>query len=198
MRHLPMEAAFVLIGFPVIALALPQNPRPDDTVPPDLLTLKPPAEISEVPAVDQSSFMSDERLIQDLHAFNSAEIRKATLAESMARSDKVRALAKHLLEDHQKAEALVGQQAERLGLVLPAALPAEKQLEVDQLAASDGSFDQRYLASIAIQNGVAILHLDLAEKTDRDVRRLSDTLLPTLKRHADEVRRLQDTLASAK
>lgn len=201
MQLIPMEAALVLIGFPVIALALPLQPWPSDMAnPPDALIQKPllPPDIPDVPATDQSSFMSDERLIQDLHAFNAAEIRKGILAETMAISEKVKALAKQVLVDHLRAEVLVDKEAERLGIVLLPALPAEKQLEVDQLAASGGSFDQQYLASLTTQNEVAILHLDLGEKTDRGVRRLNDTLLPMFQRHSAQAKRLSENVASAK
>jgi predicted outer membrane protein len=136
--------------------------------------------------------ITDKALLKEMHAINLAEIEEAALAEERARSEPVKIYSRELKREHAKADALVTQEAERLGIVLDDALPNDQQSAIDRLKEIDtADFDRTFLQTTVDQNELMISKVDTAEKADNRVRRLCDRLLPELHQQAMDAKRLE-------
>jgi putative membrane protein len=126
-------------------------------------------------------------ILKELHAANLAEIQEGRLAEEKATSVKVRRYGKLLAKDHTEADKLVMRDAQKLSVNLSDTLPDAQRSEVDALRSAAGpDFDRTFIADI-----------EVAPKDNDTIRRLSDKLIPELRKHERDAQRLGNDVAKA-
>jgi putative membrane protein len=115
------------------------------------------------------------------------EVEIAKLAADKASDPQVKSFAQMLVDDHTAANDKLRQIASSHNVPLPAALPADKKKEIDQLGKLSGAdFDRQFVKTVGIKDH----HHDIDEfekaaksaKSD-DVRDFAQSTLPTLKKH---------------
>ncbi|SMB89812.1 DUF4142 domain-containing protein [Deinococcus hopiensis] len=89
---------------------------------------------------------TDGLFLQAITGSNLFEIQSSQVALSKATTPALKAYAQHLIDDHQKAQAMVSTLAAARGVPLPKVLPPELMLKVNTLAMMDGAaFEKAYL-----------------------------------------------------
>ena len=115
------------------------------------------------------------------------EVEIGKLAATKATDAAVKSFAQMLVDDHTAANDKLRQIASSHNVALPAALPADKKKEIEQLGKLSGAeFDRQFVKTVGIKDH----HHDIDEfekaaksaKSD-DVRDFAQSTLPTLKKH---------------
>jgi putative membrane protein len=180
-----MEPAMRIIPLLVIALiviALALTARADET---------------DEPALSDQEL----RAFAQVHAVNDLEIRVGKLAVGRG-SPPVEAYAKHLIADHEKADAELMALAREHGADVPAfapVAPADQAaatidaVQADVLASLSGStFDRTYLTMMVEDHTRELAKLDdeLGKRGDADAMALLARARPMVARHAAEAKQL--------
>jgi putative membrane protein len=137
-------------------------------------------------------------LLAELHAANLAEIQKGQIALDRASDSKVRKFATELVNDHTAADKLVSQCAQKQGLTLSDTLPVEVQKQVDDLRATQTDFDRSFVRTEAQAHTKVISDVEAAIRAsdNEDTKKLCQKLLPKLRAHEAEAKRLDQRLAN--
>jgi putative membrane protein len=196
-------AASLGLSLPPLAFAQSADPIPTPTAAPagDLqktlprdtrLPLSGPTMPSEVEHPGDSA-----SLLAELHAVNIAEIRQGEIAQERATDSKVRKYAMMLVNDHTAADKLVMQCAQKQGLTLSDDLPLDVQKQIDDLRANQGDFDRDFVSGEAHAHAKVISDVEAAIRAsdNEDTKKLCQKLLPKLRTHEAEAKRLDQRLA---
>jgi putative membrane protein len=155
------------------------------------------AEESEEPALSDQEL----RALAQVHAVNGLEIKVGQLAVGRG-SPPVEAYAKHLIADHEKADAELMAIVREHGATVPEyapAGPAEQSaltldaVQADVLASLSGSsFDRTYLTMMVEDHNRELAKLDdmLAKRGDADAMACIARARPMVARHAAEAKQL--------
>ena len=161
------------------------------------LALTARADEMEEPALSDQEL----RALAQLHAVNGLEIRVGRLAVGHG-SPPVEAYAKHLIADHEKADAELMAIAREHGATVPEyapSAPADQSaaaldaVQSDVLASLSGpTFDRTYLTMMVEDHKRALAKLDdaLAKRGDADAMALLARARPMVAQHAAEARQL--------
>jgi putative membrane protein len=202
-RVLFSAVASVGLSLPPIASAQSTGPAPTPTAVPtgDIqktlprdthLPLSAPTMPSEVEHPGDSA-----SLLSELHAANLAAIREGEIAQERASDSKVRKYATMLVNDHTAADKLVMQCAQKQGLTLSNELPVDVQKQIDDLRATQGDFDRSFVSAEAQAHAKVISDVEAAIRAsdNEDTKKLCQKLLPKLRAHEAEAKRLDQRLA---
>lgn len=121
------------------------------------------------------------------------EVSAGTAAQSNAVNDRVKANGSMMVTDHTKANTELMALASSKGVTLPAALPADQQKHLDDMAKMKGkAFDSHYISMMMNDHkkDIAEFEKEANSGMDADLKAWAAKTLPTLKMHRDSVQAL--------
>lgn len=121
------------------------------------------------------------------------EVRLADQAAKHASDDKIKAFAKHLSEDHSRANAKLSEFARLQKVAVVAGQEKETREKLDRLSKLKGNdYDREFLKMMVADHEKAISLFESQSKsgTDGDLKKFAADTLPTLKKHLEEAREL--------
>jgi putative membrane protein len=126
------------------------------------------------------------------------EIDASNLAQSRASSGQVKAFAAQMIQDHRAAEAKLQQQAQRLGVQLPATPLQKDQQALAKLGQLKGAeFDRAYAQQVGVdahQDAVALFRKAADDAKDDGVKSFARETLPTLEHHLEMAQKMASQL----
>ncbi len=131
-------------------------------------------------------------LIKSAHA-GMAEVKMAELAAERASSEEVKEYARHILEDHQKANERVKDIASQQGITLPSDMDAKQKAAYDRLSKLSGEeFDRAFTREMVRDHKQDVSEFRRASKTARnpEVKEFASNTLPTLQQHLKRAQEL--------
>jgi putative membrane protein len=137
--------------------------------------------------------LSDEDFVAKVASSGLMEIESARSAVGQTNSDRVKKYAKHMIEDHTKANQELMALAARKGLRVPQGM-SEKHF--DQLKSlsklTDNEFNTAYAKNQVAAHEEAVKLFENASKSlkDADLKAFAEKTLPTLKHHLEMARDL--------
>ncbi|MCL4183241.1 MAG: DUF4142 domain-containing protein [Burkholderiaceae bacterium] len=132
----------------------------------------------------------DRLFVQLAGAGNLAEVQAARLADSKARNDDTKRLARHMVQDHTAANERLEALAQRSGIPMPTDVAPEHRAMRERLEAIDGAtFDLEYLRGQLVdhQKTVQLLQWHLSFGQEAELLRFSAALLPQILQHLEMV-----------
>jgi putative membrane protein len=145
--------------------------------------------------------MTDRNFVEDMAAGGRAEVELAKLAQQKASNKQVKTFAAMLARDHTKAGDELKTVATQANIDLSTIDTEEGKDERDRLAKlSGGEFDREYIKMMVDKHEKTVNDVEgKAERSDNDhVKQWAAKTLPTLKKHLEEARQIQDTLEKRK
>lgn len=151
----------------------------------------------------------DQRFITSAAAAGMFEVSASKLAMERARSEDLKAYAKHLVTDHEQANTELMALAKQKGVSVGSGPTAAQQSQLDRMNQLQGNaFDTAYVQAVGIKaHREDIVLFEKTSKTskDADLKAFATKTLPTLREHlataqgipAKASARLQDPIASA-
>lgn len=122
------------------------------------------------------------------------EIDASNLAQSRASSPAVKSFATQMIQDHRAAEAKLKQQAQRLGVQLPATPLQKDQQTLAKLGQLKGAeFDRAYAEQVGVdahQDAVALFRKAADDAKDDGVKSFARQTLPTLEHHLEMAQKM--------
>jgi putative membrane protein len=116
------------------------------------------------------------------------EVEAGKLAQQQAVSKDIKSYAKHIIEDHSKANEELKSYASRKNISLPASLDKDSQEKIDKLKEKKGKeFDQEYIDFMVKDHKEDINDFEDASKDAKDpeLKAWVDKTLPTLRHHLE-------------
>lgn len=191
--RLPVVSAAVLLG---LAACGPQPREQDAGAPAAQAPAPEPAAAAAPPSMPPADYVAA-AAVSDLY-----EIEAARIAQERSQNDEVKALAQMIATDHEKSandlKAAVSQTGQTL--TIPAALPADRQAQIEALnAATPTDFDAVWLTQqVQAHEQALLLHQRYAQNGDlAALKAFAAATAPVIQRHLDQVRQLRDRTISA-
>jgi putative membrane protein len=138
-------------------------------------------------------------LVQAAEA-NLAEIEAGRLAESKASNSEVKQFGQHMVDDHSKANAELGDLAHKKGLTLPTR-PGEMHTKAaaDLADLNGADFDRKYMDMMVTDHEKAVsLFESHTDASDADVKAFAEKTLPTLRHHLQMAKDVRGKLGAPK
>jgi putative membrane protein len=151
-------------------------------------------------AAPYSKGSPDQAFFDKAAQINLTEISAGRLALSKSSNPEVDLFAKHMVEDHSKANGELTSLADKKRVKLPTHLDQDHQKAVDQLSGKSGKeFDQAYSEMMVTGHVNAISLYQEAAKgsVDPDVRSYAQSSLKMLQNHLQMARDLKSTVGAA-
>ena len=128
----------------------------------------------------------DRKFVEQAASTNLAEIKMGSLALEKSSDPQVKAFAKKMVNDHQKAYDNLRQIADAQNMPMPTAVETKDQAEYDRLSKMEGrQFDQAFSQLMVKGHDQAVsMFTNASNNLDNDqLRNYAATTLPTLKEH---------------
>jgi putative membrane protein len=142
--------------------------------------------------------LGDKRFVREAGNAGVYETQAAQVAMKRARSPKVKAYARMLLKDHEKANDELRRLAASKSVELQRELPQQLRGRVQALErAKPDAFDRDFIQKVGLDDHASDIELferDGLRATDGDVKAFSEKTLPVLKAHRAEAQTLLDGL----
>jgi putative membrane protein len=128
----------------------------------------------------------DGMLVQEAIQRGIAEMEMATLAESKAEADTVRAFARRMLDDHGRLNDRLTQAARSLGVEVPSVPNENESAVIERLRSLQGAaFDQVYAVGVAQEH---MRHYNLHARmagtaASPDLKRIGEEAMPMMEEH---------------
>jgi putative membrane protein len=149
---------------------------------------------------DGRSTAADTSWLAQAAEANLAEIETGRLAESKASNADVKQFGQHMAEDHQKANAQLGDLAKKKGMTLPTRpddLHTKAAADLADLSGAD--FDRKYMDMMVTDHEKAVsLFESHTDASDADVKAFAEKTLPTLKHHLQMAKDVRGKLGTPK
>ena len=116
------------------------------------------------------------------------EVEAGNLAQQNATSDRVKAFATMMVNDHSKANAELMSMASARGMTLPTALPADMQTHMEAMKKMTGkAFDKHYMDMMTGDHKKAIADFEKQSSSgaDAELKAWATKTLPALQMHRD-------------
>jgi len=129
---------------------------------------------------------TDRDFVRTVGEANLAEIDAGRLALGKSTSDEVKQFARHMIDDHARANKDLKEVCDKKGVPIPAAPDDDHRKDLARLGdLQGGDFDRSYSAAMVSDHKKAVdLFEDLLRKgKDPDVRAYAQKTLPTLRKH---------------
>ena len=125
-------------------------------------------------------------ILAQIHQANLKEIAIGKIAEGKASSDEVRAYADQLVQDHNNADQMVVDMAQKTGVRLHERVQG-KLVDRKLRSASAAGFDRLFLQQTSSDHDKLIrsLQQERADASDDDIEALIDKIIPILQQHRD-------------
>jgi putative membrane protein len=130
--------------------------------------------------------MSDQEFVISAATANMAEVELGKLAETRASSDQVKAFAKRMIVDHQKALESLTTVAKNERITVPTALDSKDQALKDRLEKLSGhAFDRAYMRAMIRDHRQDVAEFRAESKNAKaaDIKQYASATLPTLEDH---------------
>lgn len=131
---------------------------------------------------------------------NLAEIETGRLAESKATNSDVKQFGQQMAEDHQKANAELGQLAKKKGMTLPTRpddLHTKAAADLADLSGAD--IDRKYMDMMVTDHEKAVsLFESHTNASDADVKAFAEKMVPALRHHLQMAKDLRGKLGAPK
>ena len=137
---------------------------------------------------------NDREFVLTASAGGLAELDAANLALRQARSEDVKKFARHVVDDHAKANEQLNQLADRKRFPVAQAADARHQQMLTRMAALTGeNFDRRFMDDQVRDHERTIARFEWAAKNaqDADLKSWADKTLPTLRDHLKAAKEVQ-------
>lgn len=143
---------------------------------------------------DRSLARADAAFLKQAAQNGHAEIEGSKLALTKAGSEKVKAFAQQMIDDHTKANDELTQLAKAKGVELPTEPSLMQKGKQKLLEHSDGAdFDRRYAETLGVkahEDTIKLFRKGAQEAKDADVKAFAEKTLPKLERHLEMAREL--------
>ncbi len=142
---------------------------------------------------DSQHMSFDQKFVKHATESGMAEVAMAKLALERAQGDDVKAFARHMVEDHTKANEQLAQFAKDKGIEVPTQTDAVHQACMQMLQKASGrDFDRAYIYDQVADHVKAVLWFRDAsqELKDQQLRQFAVATYPTLTQHLQEAERL--------
>jgi putative membrane protein len=141
---------------------------------------------------------AEKKFLTDAASGGQYELAVAQLATTQATDSTVKSYAAMLVSDHTQANQKLAQLAQRHNVVLPSALPPEKQRVIDQLAKATGpEFDRQFIQLVGLHDhktDISLFEKASREAKDSEVREFAASTLPTLRAHLSAAQNLPSSV----
>jgi putative membrane protein len=144
---------------------------------------------------------SDEKFAMGAAMGGLEEVELGRVAAQKGASDEVRQFGQRMVDDHSKANQDLTQVASAKGWVLPTALDAKHQADVQKLSALTGDkFDKEYVDMMLKDHkkDVPEFQKESAGGADADIKSFAARTTPTLQEHLQMIQRIHDKMALRK
>lgn len=148
-----------------------------------------------VSAHAQTSKNDHEFLIQAA-AGSLYEVEAGKLAQGKGESDSVRSFGRMLVKDHETANETLKELARSKEVSLPTAIPADKQLRLDDLVIAK-NFDREFVQQVGLDDhasDIALFEKASKDADDSAIRAFASKILPVLKVHHQQAQKLKNSL----
>jgi putative membrane protein len=125
------------------------------------------------------------------------EVKAGELAVKQGTAAAVKSLGKMMVTDHTKANNELKKIAAKNNIVLPTAIPADKQQKLDAIAALKGAdFDKAFVDMMeeGHTNTIALFMTEASKGTNADLKAFADKTLPVLNHHMEMVTSTKDAV----
>ncbi len=140
----------------------------------------------------------DERFLRKAAESGMLEIQASELAAQKAQHPEVKKYAEMMLKDHSAADKELKALAASKGFELPVELEGGKKRLIDKLRDREGAdFDDEYVDEVAVdahEDAVDLFEDAADDAKDADIKAFAAKTLPTLQKHLDAGRQLEDML----
>jgi putative membrane protein len=136
---------------------------------------------------------SDEKFAMEAAVGGMEEVQLGQMAAQKGASDEVRQFGQKMVDDHTKANQDLMQVASGKGWMLPMALDAKHQADVQKLSALTGAAFDRAYVKMMIQDhkkDVSEFQKESMRGMDADVKSFATRTLPTLQEHLQMIQRI--------
>jgi putative membrane protein len=123
------------------------------------------------------------------------EVEAARLAQEKAVSPKVKTFAKHMMDEHSKANKELKALAAKKTVTIPSALGEDKKEKIEKLRKLSGNdFDKEYMDMMVKDHKEDVQLFDKESKgsDDNEVEKWAATVLPKLQKHLEMAQQTQD------
>jgi len=148
-------------------------------------TAAPPTGGAATPAAAALS-QGDRKFIEDAAVGGMAEVELGKLAEQRAGNPQVKQYGSRMVQDHGKANDELKGLASAKGVQVPAALPRNKQNDLDRMSKLTGpDFDKAYMKHMVDDHKHVVTMFEKQTKSgqDGDLKAWAAKTLPTLREH---------------
>jgi putative membrane protein len=139
----------------------------------------------------------DRQFITEAASGGMAEVKLGELAKQKASNTGVKDFGRHMVDDHQAADAKLKQVAGKLGVTLPSAIDAKDQATYDRLAKLNGAeFDRAYMQDMVADHrkDVADFQTESSAAQDPKLRDFVQKTTPTLQKHLAMAQQVEGSL----
>ena len=136
---------------------------------------------------------SDKEFVTQVAYGGAAEVAKSLIAAGKATNADVKAFAQKMIVEHGRSNEELQRIVTAKGLAFPTALDEARQEEVDRLQeAAAPQFDRVYVNQMIQDHQKTIAMFEAAQATlqDQDVRTYVTKMLPALRQHLEQAKRL--------
>lgn len=136
-------------------------------------------------------------LTHALHG-NMAEIEMARMVEARGSNQQVKAFAKELREDHEKANQQLKEISQHAQVNIPMQLPEEQRQTVEQMRGLSGAqLDRQFLNSVvqAHQSSISQYQQMSTQAQNPQLKEYASSQLPTLQEHAQKAQQLMGQMS---
>lgn len=126
-----------------------------------------------------------------------AEVKASEVAQQKAQDQRVKDYAAMLVQDHTKANEELKTLAANKNITLPAAPGEEHLQDISDLNENSGTeFDKEYMSMMVDdhQKDVDLFEEAAEDSDDAEIRAFASKTLPTLKKHLEEAKTLEESL----
>jgi putative membrane protein len=138
----------------------------------------------------------DSTFVMNAAAGGMEEVEMGNLAQQQATSQRVKDFGAMMVRDHTRANDELKQLASRRGINIPAALPASKQKELDNMKKMTGkSFDQHYVDMMVNDHKKDVNEFKKQSTSgkDNELKTWAGQTLPVLQTHLDSIQAIKKT-----
>lgn len=124
------------------------------------------------------------------------EVEAGKLAQGKGKSESVKAFGSMLVKDHEAAYQRLKELARNKEVSLPTAIPADKQLRLDELVIAE-NFDREFVQRVGLDdhaNDIALFEKASKEADDSAIKAFASKTLPVLKAHREQAEKLKNSL----
>lgn len=139
---------------------------------------------------------NDQEFLTQAAAGGLYEVEAGKLAQGKGESTSVKTFGSMLVKDHEAANERLKQLARTKEVSLPTAVPADKQLRLDDLVIAK-DFDREFVQKVGLDDhasDIALFEKASKDADDSAIKSFASKTLPVLKAHREQAEKLKSSL----